>query len=124
MLNVVNSQVEARRITVVGADWETAGTMRVTESVIGGNRVTNLTGGTWTGENNVLAIAFGPEAQNKNCVTKQFGQEVLQTTGQPFPNAGANPSEFKIPPRPVPHPAAGKFTTLHTLTVKSAPSRR
>lgn len=26
--------------------------------------------------------------------------------------AGANPAEFNIPPRPVPHPAAGKFTTL------------
>ena len=28
--------------------------------------------------------------------------------------AGANPAEFKLPPRPVPHPAAGKFTTLKT----------
>jgi hypothetical protein len=26
--------------------------------------------------------------------------------------AGAVPSEFQIPPRPVPHPAAGKFISL------------
>lgn len=72
-------------------------------------------GGTWTGDKNGHAIAFGPEAKNTNCSTQQFGPEVLRTLGQPFPNAGAHPAEFKIPPRPVPHPAAGKFASLPPL---------
>jgi hypothetical protein len=118
VLNVVNGAIDARRITAVGPGWENAGKIRVTESVIAGSQVANLPGGTWTGDKNVYAIAFGPEAQNTNCVTKEFGQEVLQTSGQPFPGAGANPAEFKIPPRPVPHPAAGKFTSMESLAVK------
>jgi hypothetical protein len=118
VLNVVNSQIDARRLTVVGPGWENAGTIRVSESVIGDSAVANLPGGTWTGDRNIYAIAFGPEAKNTNCVTKTFGPEILQTPGQPFPNAGANPAEIKIPPRPVPHPAAGKFTSLSSLAVK------
>lgn len=118
VLNVVNSQIEARRITVVGPGWENAGTVSISASVIGGGSVTNAPGGAWTGSKNVYAIAFGPEAKNTNCVIKEFGQEVLQTPGQPFPGAGANPAEFQIPPRPVPHPAAGKFTSLRALAAE------
>lgn len=119
MLNVVNGTIDARRITVVGPLWENSGKITVKESVIGGGSVTNSAGGTWTGDKNVYAISFVPEAKNTNCVTKTFGPEVLKTAGQPFPEAGANPAEFKIPARPVPHPAAGKFTTMpQELAVK------
>ncbi|MSR53220.1 MAG: hypothetical protein EXS09_08005 [Gemmataceae bacterium] len=119
VLNVVNSVIEARRITVVGPAWENAGTIKITDSVLVGSKVTNLTGGTWAGDKNMYAITFGPEAKNTNCAGKEFGKEILQVPGQPFPGAGANAAEFKIPPRPVPHPAAGKFTTLKPLTEKS-----
>ncbi len=121
VLNVVHSQIDARRITVVGPDWENAGKIDVAESVIAGRRVTNLPGGIWTGDRNVYAIAFGPEATNTNCAAKDFGGEVLQMPGQPFPGAGANPSEFKIPSRPVPHPAAGRFTSLAPLGKNQPP---
>jgi hypothetical protein len=115
VLNVVNSQIDARRITAVGPAWENAGTIRVTESVIGGSSVTNLPDGSWKGERNVYAIAFDASAQNHRCLTMKFGKEILDA-GSPFPNAGANAAEFKIPPRPVPHPASGKFTSLSSAS--------
>ncbi len=121
MLNVVNSQVEGRRLTVVGPGWENAGSIHITESVIAGSRVTTLPGGAWASEKNNYAIAFGPEAKNMNCENKVFGPEVLKAPGQPFPGAGADASEFKIPPRPVPHPAAGKFTCLIPAKQPSPP---
>jgi len=78
VLNVVNGQIIAKRVTSDGPAWENAGTIEFTDSRIS-QPVTNLPGGTSKGETH---------------------------------GAGAAPAEFKIPPRPVPHPAAGKFTTL------------
>ncbi|HEV7406795.1 MAG TPA: hypothetical protein VGO11_27850 [Chthoniobacteraceae bacterium] len=114
ILNVVNSRIEARHITVMVPEWENAGAIHVTASVIGGTKVTNLAGGAWSGEQNVYAIAFDADARNTDCANEPFGHEILKTPRQPFPGAGATAAEFKIPPRPVPHPAAGKFTALAT----------
>ena len=118
VLNVAHSQIDARRITVIGPSWENAGSIRVSDSAIAGGSVVNLPDGTWSGERNVYAIAFGPEARNTGCEMQRFEPEVLQKSGQPFAHAGADPSEFNIPPHPVPHPAAGKFTALSSLGVK------
>ncbi|MEZ5384955.1 MAG: hypothetical protein R3F13_05515 [Prosthecobacter sp.] len=78
VLNVVNGQITAKRVTSDGPIWENAGTIEFIDSLIG-RPVTNLPGGTSKGETH---------------------------------GTGAAPAEFKIPPRPVPHPAAGKFSTL------------
>lgn len=82
VLNVVNAQFIARRVSSEGPTWENAGVIEFTDSRIS-QPVTNLPGGTSKGETH---------------------------------GAGAASAEFKIPPRPVPHPAAGKFTTLSAQT--------
>ncbi len=84
VLNVVNGQIIAKRLTSDGPAWENAGSIEFTDSRIS-QPVTNLRGGTSKGETN---------------------------------GAGAAAAEFKIPPRPVPHPAAGKFTSLSSLAAK------
>ena len=70
ILNVVNSTIEARRITVIGPSWENAGSISVSDSVISGGSVIQLMGGVWKGDNNVYAITL--EADKKPPDEREF----------------------------------------------------
>jgi hypothetical protein len=106
--------VEGRRLTVVGPNWSVGGSAQIQESAIGGKSLNCLPGGTWKGEKNIYDIKLNDQASagNTNCQTGDVSEQTLKEKGQPFPGAGANPAEFKIPPRLMPNPAAGKFTTI------------
>ncbi len=118
VLNVPGSMFEARRVTSVGPSWENAGKVRLTESVIGGDSVTCLEGSEWKGSKNVYDVALTPPPNDAKPAKQPVTAKALLTPDQPFPDAGANAAEFSIPPRPVPHPAAGRFTFLPPLDVK------
>jgi len=115
VLNVPNSTFEGRRVTAVGPSWENAGKIRLSESVVGGDSVTCLEGGTWEGSKNVFHAAMTPPTGDTNPAKQSVTSKALTTGGQPFPGAGANAAEFRIPPQPVPHPGAGRFTFLPAL---------
>ncbi|CAN5687116.1 hypothetical protein BH09VER1_BH09VER1_03650 [soil metagenome] len=109
--------VEGRRLTVVGPSWNIGGTAEITESAIGGKSLDCLPGSEWKGEKNVYDIKLSDKASSgsANCTAGDVSEQTLKVQGQPFPGAGANPAEFKIPPRLMPNPAAGKFTTIPPL---------
>lgn len=106
---MVNSRIEARHLTAMVPEWENAGAIHVSASAIGGTKVTNLPGGHLDRRTERLRDRVRSKT---NCSDQPFGPELLKTPRRPFPDAGAALAEFKIPSRPVPHPAAGKFTAL------------
>jgi hypothetical protein len=65
-------------------------------------------------------LAAGLISGEATCRQFFFISSELYSVGgvQPFLGAGANAAEFRISPRPVPHPGAGKFMFLPPLAVK------
>ena len=106
---IPHTTIDATRLTVWGPTWEIAGKVNVSTSVIGGGSFVFLEGGSWTGGKNVFDSASGPPAGDVGSTLKSLTADVLKSSGPPVPGAGANPAEFQIPPKPVPHPKAGKF---------------
>lgn len=102
-----DATVEGRRLTSVGPDWRNAGAVHLSECVLLGGHVTSLDGGTWEGSGNVYDVGMMPPAGEVDPLVRTLSADLLQLTRAPFPEAGADPSHFAIPPRPFPHPAAG-----------------
>jgi len=96
---VANAVVNARRLSVIGAGWESSGRVSVTDSLLAGGRISILDGGVWVGSGNKYEAGVIPPAGDKK--TTPLGV-----------NAGAETSQFKIPPQPVPHRLAGRFPSL------------
>jgi len=112
VLLIAKSSTEARRLTVFGPSWEVGGSATVTESVIGGGTVSLLDGGLWNGSKNVFDSAAAPPNGDVGGSIQSMGENILKTSKPPFAGAGANRAEMQIPPKPKPHPKAGKFVTL------------
>jgi hypothetical protein len=114
VLVVEHSYLDARRVTVLGPSWENAGKVRLTESVLVGGGVKCLEGSTWEGSKNVYDSALQPPPGELNPIQRPLDTDMSKLPRPPFAEAGANPAEFKIPPRPIPHPGAGKinFTAI------------
>ena len=112
VLIVPDSSMTIRRTTVLGPDWVNAGRVQATESVIVARSVTCQGGGTWEGSRNVFGLATTPPPGDANPLIREVAPDSLRQSGPPFPGAGANPAEFRIPPRPIPHPKAGSLDPL------------
>jgi hypothetical protein len=115
ILNVAGSTMTICRITALGPDWVNAGEVHATASVIGAERVTCPDGGAWEGSGNVFGAAMTPPPGEISPSLRPLSADLLKRSEPPFPGAGANPAEFKIPPKPTPHPRAGNFATLWTV---------
>ncbi|MBI3880978.1 MAG: hypothetical protein HY301_13080 [Verrucomicrobia bacterium] len=118
---VPKTVIEARRLTVVGPDWEIAGKVRVSQSALGSGKIVCVDGGGWEGSKNVFDPAATIPAGEAGATKQPVNSKLLSLAGPPFPGTGADPSEFKIPPRPVPHPRAGKFDSPRPLPSSNAP---
>ena len=88
----------------------------MSESVIGDD-VKSLDGAESKGSQNVYDAAVTPRC-DAGPVKEVVTLKALWAARQPFVGAGVNASEFKIPPRPVPHASAGQFTLLPPLKRK------
>ena len=82
------------------------------EEEYAGRTVTCPAGGEWAGSKNVFDTAVTPPGGEVMPGREAVTATAAWAPGQPFPGRGADASEMRIPPRPVPHPAAGRFTTL------------
>ena len=112
ILLVTDAAMAARRLTVVGSGWEIRGNANVSESVLAGAPIALVEGGTWDGSRNIYTTATTPPKGEKDPMQRIIAAAAFKASPPPFPGVGANTAEFKIPPRPVPHPGAGKFTAL------------
>lgn len=112
VLLIAKSATEGKRLTVFGPNWEVAGAAKISDSVIGGGSIAMLDGGEWSGGKNVFDSASSPPNGDAGSSVQSISENVLTATKSPFPGAGANRAEMKIPPKPKPHPKAGKFVTL------------
>jgi hypothetical protein len=125
--NYASSELTATRVTSVGPRWFNGsvssgnrvpgGTVNITHSAIGNTATTIDNIGAWSGTGNIYDHAIAgtgttPPAGDIAYDIADIAADALTTRTQPFAGAGADPSLFAIPPRPVPNPAAGKFTTL------------
>jgi hypothetical protein len=110
ILIVPNTQFDAHRATFIGASWENAGKVHATQSIIAGGPIACSNGGSWEGSGNVFGEATKPPAGDTG--STQQAVDPLAVCNMPMGQVGANPAQFKIPPMPQPHPAAGTFTTL------------
>lgn len=119
--NPATGIIDATRITSVGPKWDNKGVMRLSNSVIGNASDSAPNTGSWSGTANVFDIVTTPPNGLVNTVSADVAADALTTRSQPFLGAGAAPQEFHIPSRPVPHPAAGKFTTLPLLAPAEIP---
>jgi len=99
-----SSSLEARHVTVVGAEWEIKGKASVADSVVAGKGVAVLEEGAWKGERNVYNIVLSDTAAQDDIdsVNKEVPSDLPQQPGQPFAPAGADSSRMKIPPQIVP----------------------
>lgn len=114
VLLIAKSTTEGRRLTVFGPTWEVAGSAKVAESVIGG-AVTLLDGGSWQGSKNVFGSASEPPNGDNGSTVQSVSDSVIRATKSPYPGAGANRAEMQIPPKPKPHPKAGRFMSLEEI---------
>lgn len=113
--NVAGSTSTIRRVTAIGPDWVNAGKVQATGSLIGAGNMTCVAGGTWEGSRNVFSPTTSPPPGDAGPTLRPLGADLLKRAGSPFPGVGADPAEFQIPPRPVPHPGAGNFATRTVL---------
>jgi hypothetical protein len=109
--------VVGRRISSYGADWLVGGTVELADSVVAGRYVECQDGGVWKSRNNVFDIklndrAAGDDQDSEFREVAELPEDLSQLTESPFASHGADLAKMQVPPRPIPHPAAGKFLTL------------
>lgn len=102
---------DGTHLTILSPSWANKGKVKLAESILGGG-VACLEGGTWEGRKNIYAVDVRPPVGDADPEKKDIPKTALTGAGVVFPDAGANPAGMAIPPRPVPNPAAGKFTSL------------
>ncbi len=103
--------LDASHLTVLSPSWVNKGKAKVAESVLGGS-VVCLPGGTWEGHKNIYDPGTTPPTGEADPEKKEIPESTLKSAQPPFPGEGADPALMHILSRPVPNPAAGKFTSF------------
>ncbi len=109
---VPDATLELRRVNVGGAVWENSGNVRITQSVIAGGSISSADPGRWRGDKNVFDAKISAPAGEEKPEKKSLSVESVLSATAPASDAGVDVSRIKLPPRPEPNPAAGKFPSL------------